>query len=129
MRFFGKNRLVPPSGKSWIPLVFVVLATSAAFWDWLSLLKTLDPLLEPTFFCQFKKIEIEDILVCTRGARSTSKSTTAFLRTVSSPLQHNQLLMARGTLTVYREEGIRAFVRKMRKREIMVTPLHDKMQM
>ena len=93
--FWGKNRLVPPSGKSWIPLVFVVLATSAAFWDWLSLLKTLDPLLEPTFFCQFKKIEIEDILVCTRGARSTSKSTTAFLRTVSSPLQHNQLLMAR----------------------------------
>ena len=46
-------------------------------------------------FCQFQKIEIEDILVCTRGARGTSKSTTAFLRTVSSPLQHNQLLMAR----------------------------------
>ena len=35
-------------------------------------------------FCQFKKIEIEDILVCIKGARSTSKSTTAFLRTVST---------------------------------------------
>ena len=89
-------------------------------------------------FCQFKKIEIEDILVCTRGARSTSKSTTAFLRTLSSPLQHNQLLMARkrrvnGLLMIFALENCRegntwGFVRKIRdvwRVRDLVTPLHD----
>ena len=95
MRFFWEKQVGAPIWKILDPSCICCVGDFRSLLGLALPLENLGSATGTYIFCQFKKIEIEDILVYTGGARSTSKSTTAFLRTVSSPLQHNQLLMAR----------------------------------
>ena len=80
--------------------------------------KPLDPLLEPIFFVNLKKLKSRTFWSVLEVPGALLNPPLLFFE-----LYHhhcniiNYWWLARGTLTVYREEGIWAFVRKMRERD------------